>query len=196
MTIQNLTKLIILGILNDYDKSLHGYEIKKIINKWKIQEISDFSYGSIYYNLEQLKKNGFVLSETKRDTKRPERRIYTISENGKNKFLQILRENYNTYEKIRYPFDIGVLFMPALSKEEIIEAIDKRIKLVDKNEKSFDKLISFLKNKIPFFSLYIILHHLFHHRAEKEWLKALKKEVESRNTIGHDFTKNFNARSN
>lgn len=183
MTTQNLTKLILLGLLYDFNRPIHGYEIKKIITEWSISEFSNISYGSLYYNLEKMEGDQLVESQTLKDSDRPERRIYKITEIGKKKFLEMLRKNYFVIQSIRYPFDIGVLFMPALPKKEILEAINKRIEKIESNNAMHNGLLKMLEKKIPFFSIFIIKHHLYHWKAEKEWLIALRDEVKKRVTI-------------
>ncbi len=186
MAIQNLTKLILLGILFEFPKPIHGYEIKKVINQWAIGEFTEISYGSLYYNLEKMEKEGLLSSRKEKDSERPERTLYHITEKGKTELIVMIRKNFFEIQPIRYPLDVGLLFMPILSKSEIIEAIDKRIQYIQKKNKEHKGLIDTLKRKIPFFAIYIIKHHYAHWEAELKWLQELKEEVENRKVI-EDF---------
>jgi len=171
------TRLILLGVLNSCGKSLHGYEIKKVLEDWKISEFTEITFGSLYYNLEKMEKDGLVESRVVKNSARPERRLYSITEEGKKEFMNMLRRNYFEVERFRFSFDVGLLFMPSLPKEEVLEALNRRISAVDEMILSHRNLLVDLRGKIPFFALDIIEHHLIHWEAEKEWLEKIREEV-------------------
>jgi len=178
------TKLILLGILAHANRPMHGYEIKKTIEEWAVGEYARISYGSIYYNLDKMEDEGLVTSKTVKNSKRPERKVYRLTEKGKAEFMRLLRKNYfDIEERVYYPFDVGVVFMPALPKREVIEALEKRIQSVEKMLEMHYKVRDELKRKAPFFVPAIVDHHLLHWEAEKSWLENLKKEVEKRENL-------------
>lgn len=81
-------KLAILGILKNED--LHGYEIGK-----RLKEIEGFWYifpGNLYKALNSLERDGLI--ETKRIEEKDEklRKIYSITEKGKQEFERWLSE--------------------------------------------------------------------------------------------------------
>lgn len=174
------TRVLLLGVLSLNRKPMHGYEIKKTLKEWAVGEFTDVSYGSIYYNLEEMERDGLVESKVVKNSKRPERKLYSITKKGEAEFITLLRKIYFEVEneKILFPFDVGVCFMPVLSKKEIMEALDKRIKFIQQQLKEHYNVRKGLEGKIPFFALTILDHHLLHFEAEKRWLKNLKKEVE------------------
>ena len=175
-----IAKLILLGILNNTNNPLHGYEIKKILKEWFVEEYADISYGSIYYNLERMEKEGLVKGKTIKNSKRPERKLYRITEKGRTEFLNLLRKNYFEveFEKIFFPFDVGVLFMPALTKDEVIKALNKRIHYIKNLLNEHRKIRSKMEDKEPFIALAIMDHHILHWKAELKWLESLKAKVE------------------
>ena len=66
----------------------------------------------------------------------------------------------------------GVVFMPALPKNKVIEALEKRIKYVEKMLEMHYKVRDELKEKAPFFVPAIVDRHLLHWEAEKAGLKT------------------------
>lgn len=180
-----LSKLILLGVLSHSKKPMYGYEIKKQLEEWAVGEYSQISYGSIYYNLERMEREGLVTGEVVKNSKRPERKLYSITEKGKVEFMKLLRKNYFEIERVYYPFDVGVAMMPALSKEEVIKALDKRIRHTEKHIEMGSKEKAELEGKLPFFALAIFDHYLYHFEAEKKWLENLKKEVEKEKREGY-----------
>lgn len=181
------TKTAILGILSYTKKPLHGYQIKKRLEEWEVAEYAEISYGSIYYNLEKMEQEGLIKGKTVKNSKRPERKLYVITEKGKKELVRLLRKNYSTIERIRDPFDIGLSFMPLLQKEEVLKALDKRIRFCKEHIRCLAKEREELEGKIPFFAIAIIDHALCHFEAEKRWLENLRKEVEKREDYFADF---------
>ncbi|MEM3627181.1 MAG: PadR family transcriptional regulator [Candidatus Bathyarchaeia archaeon] len=177
-----LTRILLLGVLSLNRKPMHGYEIKKNLKNWAVGEFTDVSYGSIYYNLEEMERDGLVESKVVKNSKRPERKLYNITKKGEIEFIALLRKIYFEVEneRILFPFDVGVCFMPVLPKKEVMAALDKRIKFIQQMLKEHYSIRNELKGKIPFFALSILDHHLLHFEAEKLWLTNLKKEVEIR----------------
>jgi len=175
-----VTRLILLGILAHSKKPIHGYEIKQVLKRWAVGEYANISYGSIYYNLEKMEKEGLVQSKTVRDSKRPERKLYTITNKGRKEFVRLLRKNYFEIEKIFFKFDVGVGFMPALPKKDVLEALNRRIKYVENMIEMHRKVRDKIEKTAPFFAVAILDHHLIHWEAERKWLINLKEEVEKR----------------
>jgi len=175
-----ITKLVLLGILFSRKEPMHGYEIKRQLEEWAVGEYARISYGSIYYNLEKMEKEGLVASKSVKNSRRPERRLYSITERGKEELMRLLRKNYFETERPYYPFDVGVCLMPLIPREEVLKALAKRIKIAERHIKELLKEKAELEGKVPFFVLAVIDHYLLHLKAEKKWLEDLKKEVERR----------------
>ena len=166
---------------------MHGYEIKRQLEEWAVGEYARISYGSIYYNLEKMEKEGLVASKSVKNSRRPERRLYTITEKGKEELMKLLRKNYFETERPYYSFDVGVCLMPLMPREEVLKALAKRIQVAERYIKELSEEKAELKGKAPFFILAIIDHYLLHLRAEKKWLEDLKKEVEKRRSYFGDI---------
>lgn len=181
------TKLILLRILSYGKRLMHGYEVKKQLKEWAVGEYAEISYGSIYYNLERMEKEGLVAGETVKDSRRPERKLYGITEKGKAELMKLLRKNYFEIRRGYYPFDIGVSMMPLMPKEVVLEALDKRIRAAEGLMEALRKQKAEVKGKIPFFALSIFDHYLYHLEAEKNWLRNLKEEVERRKDYFEDL---------
>jgi len=182
-----ITKLVLLGILFSRKEPMHGYEIKRQLEEWAVGEYARISYGSIYYNLEKMEKEGFVASRSVKNSRRPERRLYSITERGKEELMRLLRKNYFETERPYYPFDVGVCLMPLMPREEVLKALAKRIKIAERHIKELLKEKAELEGKVPFFVSAIIDHYLLHLEVEKKWLGGLKKEVERRRSYFEDI---------
>ena len=182
-----IARLVILGVLRYAGRPMHGYEIKKKLEEWAIGEYAQFSYGSIYYNLERMEKEGLVESKVVKNSRRPERKLYSLTDRGEEELIRLLRKNYFEVERIYYPFDVGVSLMPLLPWEEVLEALKVRIRIAKEHIEGLRREKAEFQGKIPFFALAIFDHYIYHFEAEKKWLEELKREVEKRKDYFEDL---------
>ena len=72
---------------------LHPYEIGRRLKEHGKDRNIKYNRGSLYMVVEQLRKAGFVTSEaTVRDTARPERTVYALTDAGREEFYDWMRE--------------------------------------------------------------------------------------------------------
>ncbi len=77
---ENKSKYAILGILNMSPGS--GYDIKKLFEE-KFSYFWNESYGQIYPILRRLSAEGLTVCSVKRQTGKPDRHIYSITDRGR-----------------------------------------------------------------------------------------------------------------
>ncbi len=149
-------ELILLGLLKD--KSMHGYEIKKVI-KDEIRPLTNVTLTSIYYTLEKLAQKGFLYCEKEREGNRPERHVYHITPKGEKYFKRLVIRSLVILERPFFNLDVGLYFLeklPPPSPERMERLLNKRIanlkeaiawaeklekKLAQKNEPFYRTLI-------------------------------------------------------
>lgn len=170
--------IVILGLL--CKQSLHGYEVKHIIEE-HMGDWTDIKFGSIYFALAKLKDEGKVAIEKEtRNGKRPIRKVYRITEKGRQEFLRLLKMMWAQQKSSLYPLDIAVFFMNSLPKKEILKLMYARI---DSCEKELDYLAGHENEhkqnpNIPRQAIYIIEHSKVHMEAELTWLKKVAADLE------------------
>ena len=167
------TRLVILGILKN--KSLHGYEIKHIIEE-HMGDWTNIAFGSIYFALNMLNKEGYVEQDTvKKVGNRPSRSIYKITEKGKAEFLNLLRKTWESMERTYFPLDIAIAFSYNLPEKEIKEYIKKRIDYLEVtiNLVKDEKKEHIGQNNVPKAAEYVFSHSEYHLEAEYNWLRDL-----------------------
>src|SRR5215211_8966485 len=72
---------------------LHPYEIGRRLKEHGKDRNIKYNRGSLYMVVEQLRKAGFVASEqTVRDTPRPERTVYALTDAGRAELYDWMRE--------------------------------------------------------------------------------------------------------
>lgn len=174
-----ITRLVILGFLKR--RPLYGYEIKQwiehIMGDW-----ANIAFGSIYFALGKLTKDGFIRKkETTQEGNRPSRNIYQITETGKREFLKLLRKLWGTLENQYFSIDIGLQFMDSLPVEEITGFLQNRVKHLEHIliflEKHQEEELSDDHVPVNLVSA-IFSHHRLHYKAELDWTKTLLKKIE------------------
>ncbi len=111
-------KTILLGSL--FDKSLSGYDLKKIFSL-SFAFFSDLSYGSIYPALKKLEQAGLITMKLEIQENAPNRKVYTITEEGKQSFLNSLKSPFGL-ERYKGALLMRMFFFEHLSKQERLDA--------------------------------------------------------------------------
>lgn len=163
-------QLLLLGIL--LDGRMHGYKLNEYVEH-TMGLYTDLKKPTVYYVLEKLEKDGYVQQKTEREGKRPERRVYQITDKGRTYFLDLLRQHLSDYKRIYYGDDIGIAFMDQLSKGEV------RQLLAQKQEKILALLQQF--SEVPDHGgnwRYLIKHNIAHLEADIAWLNGILNELD------------------
>ena len=93
--VSNPLALAVLAEL--FAEPMHPYEMgRRLKEQGKDRDIK-YNRGSLYMVVEQLTKAGFIIEhETVRDTQRPERTVYTITDAGRTELYDWMRELVTT----------------------------------------------------------------------------------------------------
>ena len=83
-------RILLLAFLNSRDAS--GYEIKKLSEAGQFKHFVDISFGSIYPTLARLEKEGLVACREETQSGKPDRKVYSITEAGKDELKRGLSE--------------------------------------------------------------------------------------------------------
>jgi DNA-binding PadR family transcriptional regulator len=111
-------KTILLGSL--FDKSLSGYDLKKLFSL-SFAFFSGLSYGSIYPALKKLEEEGLITMKLEIQESVPNRKVYTITEAGKQAFLNSLNSPFGL-ERYKNALLMRMFFFEHLSKKERLKA--------------------------------------------------------------------------
>ena len=166
-----IQQLIILGILQE--GKTHGYRLNEYVNH-AMDLYTDIKRSKVYYTLGKLEKDGFVMHETEREGKRPERRVYQITKKGKALFLQLLRDNLGEFARAHFNDDIGIAFMDQLSTKETRELLEKKRGMIQSTLKQFKEVHDHGGNW-----QYVISHNIAHLEADLAWVNDILRDMEN-----------------
>jgi PadR family transcriptional regulator, regulatory protein AphA len=109
-------RTICLGILTRSDAT--GYEIKKRFEEGGFQYAAEASFGSIYPALSRLTEEGLVSVREEVQEKRPDRKVYSITQAGRSAFLAALMRPLGE-DRTRSPFVFAMLFCDLLPEARV-----------------------------------------------------------------------------
>jgi PadR family transcriptional regulator, phenolic acid-responsive transcriptional regulator len=117
-------KYAILGLLQY--KDMHGYRLKKIIERdfgfmWTV------NYGQIYPALKSMLEDEWVTMAIVAKSNSPDRKLYSITEKGRQEFLSWLAAEPERLLFVRDPFLLRFTFFESGDKQRALEMTDAQI---------------------------------------------------------------------
>ncbi len=174
-------KYAMLGILAE--KDLHGYEIKSSFDE-KVGDFWSLNYGQIYSTLDRLEKEDLVSHDRQVQDKRPDRKIFSITQKGKKELEEWLTTPVsNKVRALRDEFFVKLVFMDKRNPAPVLELIEKQKALylkqmtrltqqkveLKKRPKSADTLTTEL----------LMDAGLFHAEADIRWLTLCESKIKA-----------------
>lgn len=127
---------IILGFLMRGSKT--GYELKQYFSI-SFSFFSGLSYGSIYPALRRMAQQGLVTMRKERQTHAPDRKVYTITEKGREVFLDALRAPL-TLSTSKSPFLMRLFFFEDLTPEDRVIMVRSHLEAVRQQYRHLESL--------------------------------------------------------
>src|SRR3954452_4149303 len=90
------TRLLVLGAIRIM-QPVHGYEVRRELVSWRLEETTNVKPGSIYGAIRTLEKDGCIAVHAREGgDRRPERTPYVLTDEGEKEFQVLLRESWCT----------------------------------------------------------------------------------------------------
>jgi DNA-binding PadR family transcriptional regulator len=133
-----MTRLVLLSLLQQ--RPMHGYEIQQKVQDEKMEQWTNILSGSIYFALTQMEKEGLIRADAEERTGNRLRKIYAITDEGREAYLNLLREALlSPPHSLKSDFSLAIGFAPDLSVEE-------RSKLLRQNIRNLEETRLFWKS--------------------------------------------------
>jgi DNA-binding PadR family transcriptional regulator len=118
-------ELLILGLVQSGHNT--GYDLHRIVTAHG-ELYDDLKKGNVYYLLERLAESGAleVTAEAGARGPRRERLVYTLTDRGRRRFFELLREVVRTYELAHTGVEVGMVYLPYLAPQEAIPLLEER----------------------------------------------------------------------
>ena len=138
-------KTVCLGMLTSGDAS--GYDLKKCFES-SFGHFFAAGYGSIYPALASLAENGLVTCENIPQNGKPDRKVYSITANGRSELMHCL-ENPTPGHKVRSEFLAMMCFAHLMDDEQINTVLDHRLNEIEKFMHLFDEMDECCTENVP-----------------------------------------------
>ena len=155
-------KLLLLGLLRVHD--MHGYQINELIDAHLGTSVQ-ITKPTVYKLLGDMVNDGWIEFHEEQEGNYPTRRVYKITSDGREAFLQLLRQSLADYRPASHLGNIGIMYLDALPADEAVALLHKRREEID----SLAQRIQADEEHQGGFQL-MLSYHLRHLNAELEWL--------------------------
>lgn len=117
--------LLLLGILRQGPMS--GYDLHRFVRAHGTVS-ADLKKANVYYLLDRLAADGYLHVQAEAGTHGPrgERLLYTLTDLGRARFDELLREVLRSYDTVHTGVDVAVMFLGQLTQAEALSLLEKR----------------------------------------------------------------------
>jgi DNA-binding PadR family transcriptional regulator len=127
-----MTRFVVLSFLRM--KEMHGYEIQNIIQMSKMEQWANLLSGSLYHALNNLEKEGKIVTAKEERTGARIRKIYRITEEGEKEFQEGLKKGLLTPPgNTKSDFALALPWISGMAKEEARSLLIQNIEQIESN---------------------------------------------------------------
>lgn len=164
-------KLLLLGLLLSHD--MHGYQINEMLQQNPGTPIS-LKKSNAYRLLGDMEQEGWVTYEVEQEGNRPQRRVYSVTEDGEKAFYRLLRMNLSAHASPEFPSCVGLDFIYKLPLEETVSLLENRLKLVKEKFQQLDDISEEIRKT------HLAIDYLHQYYAKEiEWLGEVTHRLQS-----------------
>lgn len=136
-------RTVCLALLSKQDAS--GYEIRKASTEGELAYFVEASFGSIYPALGKLEDEKFVTSRTEIQEGRPAKKVYSITDAGRQELISNLFEDLDP-DVFRSEFMLFALFAPQLPRSLVEARLKERLAQCEAQARKLDAFTSQVTN--------------------------------------------------
>ena len=107
---------------------VHGYDVRRELISWRVEELSNVKPGSIYSAIRTLERDGCIAVHSRdSEDSRPERTRYVMTGEGEQEFQTLLQQTWWNVTMATEPLAPALCLMPFMRRDELIAALKSRI---------------------------------------------------------------------
>lgn len=130
-------RTLCLSILHEGEAT--GYDIRRMSVDGEFSYFIEASFGSIYPALAKLEQDGLVTSRTEPQAGKPARKVYSITEAGREAFLEELNGPL-AEDVFRSPFLLFARFANILPEQLVRQRVDEQLKCLVEERAKLDNV--------------------------------------------------------
>jgi DNA-binding PadR family transcriptional regulator len=121
------TRLLLLGVVRIFQPA-YGYQLRRELMTWNVQDWANINPGSIYTGLRTLAKHGYLQEIAEDGANRPGRTSYKLTADGETEYYSLLRTMLWTVDQYHPDrMHVALSFMWSLRRDEVLAALEARI---------------------------------------------------------------------
>lgn len=167
--------LFLLGFI--IEKPWSAYELAKFINENDLNEMIKISKASVFKKLLKMESAGYLQFETAKSGEMPEKKIYSVTEKGRQYFFELMKQNAQKEFKYHQDFNTFILNLSKMEKESGMKMLKKLKNSFEGKRKLYKSLLK-KNNTIPFEGRTIIRQIFLVNEAMMTWIDELLLEYE------------------
>jgi DNA-binding PadR family transcriptional regulator len=171
-------ELYILGVLHRGD--FHPYEIKRRMTQAMIECFTDVDVGTLYYAVRQLAEAGLVTAVAhERVARGGMRTVYRISPRGRDRFRELLHEQFAAEGDLRQTLYGPMLFLHLADLSLVAKALRTQIDRQNARLAEIRRLRRQWVAMLPTGGRLLMQHMAEQCRLDLRWLRAVLADVEA-----------------
>ncbi|GAA1718645.1 PadR family transcriptional regulator [Kribbella sp. NPDC056951] len=125
------TRLLLLGIVRIFQPA-YGYQLRRELLTWNVQDWANINPGSIYTGLRTLAKHGYLAELEEGPGHRPGRTSYKLTVDGETEFFSLLRHHLWAVDGFHPDrMQAALSFLWTLQRDEVLTALEARIAQIE-----------------------------------------------------------------
>ncbi|UEL01240.1 PadR family transcriptional regulator (plasmid) [Bacillus thuringiensis] len=178
--------MAILALLAE--EPMHPYRMQQLIKeRGKDQLINVRQRASIYQTIERLLRDGQIsVKETLRETGKPDRTVYEITNEGREILIEWIREVLSTPIQEFPNFPVAISYISLLSPHDALEKLEQRIDVLEKTVQQIDNNLQTYKSLIPRLFMLESEYQKTVLAAELEWVRSASEDIRNGSLFWND----------
>lgn len=190
----NPLALAVLACLQE--RPMHPYEVAQTLRLRAKHESVKLNYGSLYSVVESLEKRSLIrATETIRDSRRPERTVYEITDAGRREFEDWLTDLVARPAKEYLQFEAALSFIGGLTPEDALAALQERCTALQFWMTAMRAVLKEMEAAgLPRLHGLEVEYVVTLYEAELDWVRRLVKDIDSASLGGLDQWEEWHGR--
>lgn len=131
---------MLLGLI--YEKPLNAYEIIKLLNYMNVKWWFNIADSTVYSTLKTLEKKELITGTTEKVGNMPDRTVYSLSDKGKEEFIDTLRASILQFNYDTNIFSIAAFFLDIFTVDEQQMLLQERLNILQKYRTGIEKQVN------------------------------------------------------
>ena len=128
---------MLLGLI--YEKPLNAYEIIKLLNYMNVKWWFNIADSTVYSTLKILEKRELISGAIEKIGNMPDRTVYSLSDKGKEEFINTLRASILQFNYDTNIFSIAAFFLNTFTSDEQQKLLQERLDILQKYRAGIEK---------------------------------------------------------